>query len=84
MRFQGGPEGPPYNQKARGPPEGGPYVSPRLRAAAAIGDDRLQKQSQGRVVPESFTLGASAQRVEWFRRGLENGRLESCDTFSSQ
>jgi predicted metalloprotease len=55
-----------------------------LRAAAAIGDDRLQKQSQGRVVPESFTHGSSAQRVEWLRRGLESGRIESCDTFSAQ
>jgi hypothetical protein len=54
-----------------------------LRAAAAIGDDRLQKQSQGRVVPESFTHGSSAQRVEWLRRGLQNGRMESCDTFST-
>ena len=53
-----------------------------LRAAAAIGDDRLQKQSQGRVAPESFTHGSSAQRVEWLRRGLESGRLETCDTFS--
>jgi uncharacterized protein len=55
-----------------------------LRAAAAIGDDRLQKQSQGRVVPESFTHGSSAQRVEWLNRGLESGRLESCDTFTSR
>lgn len=55
-----------------------------LRAAAAIGDDRLQRQSQGRVVPESFTHGSSAQRVEWLKRGLENGRMESCDTFSSR
>jgi uncharacterized protein len=55
-----------------------------LRAAAAIGDDRLQKQSQGRVVPESFTHGSSAQRVESLKRGLESGRIESCDTFSSQ
>lgn len=53
-----------------------------LRAAAAIGDDRLQQQSQGRVVPESFTHGSSAQRVEWLQRGLDNGRLEACDTFS--
>jgi len=55
-----------------------------LRAAAAIGDDRLQRQSQGRVVPESFTHGSSAQRVEWLKRGLESGRLESCDTFSAR
>jgi uncharacterized protein len=53
-----------------------------LRAAAAIGDDRLQKQSQGRVAPESFTHGSSAQRVEWLRRGMESGRMESCDTFT--
>jgi predicted metalloprotease len=53
-----------------------------LRAAAAIGDDRLQRQSQGRVVPESFTHGSSDQRVEWLRRGLEHGRLDACDTFS--
>jgi uncharacterized protein len=51
-----------------------------LTAAAAIGDDRLQQQSQGRVVPESFTHGSSAQRVSWLRRGLESGRPESCDT----
>src|SRR5688572_6925840 len=53
-----------------------------LRAAAAIGDDRLQKQSQGHVVPESFTHGSSDQRVMWLRRGLDNGRIEACDTFA--
>jgi predicted metalloprotease len=52
-----------------------------LRAAAAIGDDRLQRQGQGRVVPESFTHGSSEQRVSWLRRGLESGRIDSCDTF---
>jgi uncharacterized protein len=55
-----------------------------LRAAAAIGDDRLQQQTQGTVVPESFTHGSSAQRVEWLRRGLESGKPETCDTFSRQ
>ena len=54
-----------------------------LRAAAAIGDDRLQRQTQGRVVPESFTHGSSEQRVEWLRRGLDNGRPEACDTFAN-
>jgi len=52
-----------------------------LRAAAAIGDDRLQRQSQGTVVPESFTHGSSEQRVEWLRRGLQSGSVDSCNTF---
>jgi predicted metalloprotease len=55
-------------------------VEEGLAAAAAIGDDRLQRRAQGYVVPESFTHGSSAQRVEWFRRGLESGELEACDT----
>ena len=56
-------------------------VEEGLAAASAIGDDRLQRQAQGYVVPESFTHGSSAQRVEWFRRGLEaNGDLNACDT----
>lgn len=53
-----------------------------LAAATAIGDDRLQKQSQGRVVPDSFTHGSSEQRVRWFSTGFRSGEMESCDTFS--
>jgi predicted metalloprotease len=49
-----------------------------LRAAAAIGDDRLQKMSTGRVMPDRFTHGSSAQRVEWFKRGMDSGDPRSC------
>lgn len=59
-------------------------VEEGLQAAAAIGDDRLQKQGQGYVAPESFTHGSSQQRVEWLRRGLQTGNLDSCDTFGGQ
>ncbi len=52
-----------------------------LNAAAAIGDDRLQQRSQGRVVPESFTHGSSAQRVRWFKQGFGSGDVGQCDTF---
>jgi predicted metalloprotease len=58
-------------------------VDEALGAATAIGDDRLQKQSQGVIVPESFTHGSSAQRVRWFKRGMESGSPKSCDTFSA-
>jgi hypothetical protein len=54
-----------------------------LRAASAIGDDRIQRQTQGRVVPDAFTHGSSEQRVRWFRRGVEGGTLEACDTFGA-
>lgn len=55
-----------------------------LTAAAAIGDDRLQKQAGREVNPESFTHGSSAQRVKWFRRGFDTGRFEACDTFHAK
>jgi uncharacterized protein len=53
-----------------------------LKAAAAIGDDMIQRRTQGYVVPDAFTHGTSAQRVRWFRRGLETGQVQACDTFS--
>ena len=59
-------------------------VDQALAAASAIGDDRLQKQAQGRVVPDSFTHGSSAQRTRWFRIGLDSGDPNKCDTFRAQ
>jgi predicted metalloprotease len=59
-------------------------VDQALAAATAIGDDRLQRQSQGRIVPDSFTHGSSAQRVRWFKKGLESGDPKVCDTFRAQ
>ena len=58
-------------------------IESALNAASHIGDDALQRQQQGRVVPESFTHGASAQRVGWFKRGLGNGRVADCNTFDA-
>jgi predicted metalloprotease len=58
-------------------------IEEALNAANAIGDDRLQQQSQGRVVPDAFTHGTSAQRVRWFRRGYETGEMSEGDTFSA-
>jgi hypothetical protein len=58
-------------------------VEEALGAASAIGDDRMQKQTKGRVSPDSFTHGTSAQRVSWFRKGLASGDLRACDTFSA-
>jgi len=55
-----------------------------LTAAAAIGDDRLQHQAQGTVVPDSFTHGTSEQRTRWFKRGFESGELRECDTFAAR
>jgi hypothetical protein len=54
-----------------------------LRAASAIGDDTLQRQTQGRVAPESFTHGSSDQRVSWLRTGLDSGNIDSCNTFAN-
>jgi uncharacterized protein len=58
-------------------------IESALNAASHIGDDALQRQTQGRVVPETFTHGSSAQRVNWFKRGLANGRVADCDTFGA-
>jgi len=58
-------------------------VESGLAAAAAIGDDRLQRQARGSVSPESFTHGSSEQRVRWFRTGLDSGEIRQCDTFAA-
>ena len=58
-------------------------IAEAMNAAMAIGDDRLQQQRQGRVVPEAFTHGSSDQRMRWFKRGIESGNPKDCDTFSS-
>ena len=59
-------------------------VEQALHAASAIGDDALQKQAQGYVVPDSFTHGSSAQRVRWFRRGIDGGAVSACNTFEAR
>jgi predicted metalloprotease len=59
-------------------------IETALNAAAQIGDDTLQKKSQGTVVPESFTHGTSAQRVNWFKRGVEGGSVDRCNTFEGR
>lgn len=59
-------------------------VAAGLRAASSVGDDRLQRMATGRVSPESFTHGSSAQRMQWFRRGLDSGNIPACDTFAAQ
>jgi uncharacterized protein len=72
-----------YANRSRGILESGD-IEEGLNAAAAIGDDRLQKRSQGYVVPDAFTHGSSAQRVGWFKRGLDQGTLDACDTFANR
>jgi predicted metalloprotease len=59
-------------------------VREAVRAASAIGDDRLEKQSQGYAVPDSFTHGTSQQRVHWLTTGLKTGSMKACDTFQAQ
>lgn len=58
-------------------------IEEALNAASAIGDDRLQRQAQGYVVPDAFTHGSAEQRVRWFKRGFEGGDLRACDTFGA-
>lgn len=72
-----------HAERARGILEQGD-VEEALNAATAIGDDRLQRQAQGYVVPESFTHGSSAQRVRWFKRGFDTGDFQSCNTFEAR
>lgn len=55
-----------------------------LNAASAVGDDRLQRQAHGAVVPDAFTHGSSAQRMHWFKRGLQSGSFKQCDTLSAE
>lgn len=59
-------------------------VEAALHAASAIGDDAMQRRSQGQVVPDSFTHGTSEQRARWFKKGIESGRVEDCDTFAAR
>jgi len=58
-------------------------VEEALAAASAVGDDRIQAQTTGRIRPETFTHGSAAQRAQWFRRGMESGDPNVCDTFGS-
>jgi predicted metalloprotease len=59
-------------------------VESAMAAASAIGDDALQRQSRGEVVPDSFTHGTSAQRVRWFTKGLQTGSVQQCNTFEAR
>jgi len=71
-----------HSTQERGLLEGGDVES-ALGAAAAVGDDRLQKMATGHVSPESFTHGASQQRMNWFNKGLGSGSIAACNTFDS-
>jgi predicted metalloprotease len=71
-----------YHAQKRGQIEVGD-VDEALRAASAIGDDTLQRASQGRIVPESFTHGTAEQRVRWFRTGMQSGTMAACNTFEA-
>ncbi|MEL4180038.1 KPN_02809 family neutral zinc metallopeptidase [Roseateles sp. PN1] len=71
-----------HSQQSKGWLEQGD-IEEALNAAAQIGDDKLQRQAQGRVVPESFTHGSSEQRVRWFKTGLAAGELKACNTFGA-
>ena len=59
-------------------------IEKAIATAQAIGDDRLQQSSRGSIVPDSFTHGSSAQRVQWLQRGLKSGKIDSCNTFARQ
>jgi uncharacterized protein len=72
-----------HSQKGKGWLEQGD-IEEAMTAASRIGDDALQRQGQGTVRPENFTHGTSEQRMRWFRRGLEQGRVAGCDTFAAQ
>ncbi len=72
-----------HSQRGKGWLEQGD-IQEALNAAAQIGDDTLQRASQGRVVPESFTHGTAEQRMTWFKRGLDGGRIDTCNTFDSR
>jgi len=72
-----------HSQKSKGWLERGD-LEEAMNAAAQIGDDNLQRKSQGTIVPESFTHGSSQQRMTWFRRGLESGSTQQCNTFEAQ
>jgi predicted metalloprotease len=71
-----------HSQQSKGWLEAGDVES-ALNAASQIGDDTLQRNARGRVVPESFTHGSSAQRVAWFKRGYDSGSVKQCNTFES-